>query len=137
MSITVEWSGPLPQQTVETEPYWDAAAEGTLLLQRCDDCTKFQYPYRGFCCHCWSDNVKDFPSSGEGVVWTQSAVYFNRSVGASGEPYSVGVVELEGGVRVISNIINVDPTEVHIGMPVSVTFARAANGQAIPVFEPR
>lgn len=137
MTSTLEWTGPLPQQTAETKPYWDAAASGTLLLQRCEDCTKFQYPYRGFCCHCWHGKISDYASSGDGVVWTHSTVYFNRSAGSTGEPYCVAVVEVEGGIRVVSNIVGIDPESVHIGMPVTVDFANASEGRAIPVFVPR
>jgi uncharacterized OB-fold protein len=137
MSKTLDWTGPVPQQTAETKPYWDAAAAGVLLLQRCEDCGKFQTPYRGFCCHCWHGDIRDFPSSGDGVVWSHSTVYSNRTAGSTGEPYCVAVVELEGGVRVVSNVIDVAPEEVRIGMPVAVTFARVDEELAIPVFRPR
>jgi uncharacterized OB-fold protein len=129
------WTGFLPATTPETAPFWEAANQGVFLLQRCPDCGKTQYHYRALCCHCWSDNVEDFPSSGRGTVWTYSVVYRNNTPGYKEEtPYVVGLVELEGGVKVVTNIIGCDPEAVTFGTKVEATFAKADSGQHIPLF---
>jgi uncharacterized protein len=132
---TTTWTGWLPTTTPETEPFWRAADEGVFLLQRCPDCGKTQYHYRALCSHCWSDRIEDLPSSGRGKVWTYSVVYRNSTAGYQEKvPYVVGLVELEGGVKVISNIIGAEPDSVTFGTAVEVTFAKTAGGRSIPLF---
>lgn len=130
------WTGFIPMSTVETEPFWRAANEGVLLLQRCPDCGKTQYHYRSLCSHCWSDRIEDFPSSGRGTVWTWSVVHRNNTPGYQEHvPYVVALVELEDGVKVITNVVGVDPEAVDFGTPVELTFARTDEGQNIPLFK--
>jgi uncharacterized OB-fold protein len=126
------WTGFLPVTTPETAPFWEAANKGVFLLQKCPDCGKTQYHYRALCSHCWSDNVEDFPSSGRGTVWTYSVVYRNNTPGYKEKtPYVVGLVELEGGVKVVTNIIGGDPEAVTFGTKVEATFAKAESGQRL------
>ena len=49
-------------------------------------------------------------------------------------PYVVVLVELEEGTRLISNLVDVDPTEVAIGMPVEVSFERIDEDLTLPLF---
>lgn len=129
------WTGKLPGRTPETAPFWEGCNEGVFLLQRCRRCDQVQYHYRAHCSHCWSDEIEDFPSAGKGTVWTCSTVYKNNSPGyRERTPYSVAVVELEGGVKVLGNVVDGDPEQVYIGMPVELRFSRAQTGQMIPVF---
>lgn len=133
---TTPWTGWVPATSPETQPYWDAANNGVLLLQKCPDCGKVQYHYRALCSFCWSDKIEDFPSSGRGAVWTYSVVYKNATKGYSEKlPYVVGLVELEGGVKFVTNIIGGDPEAVTFGTEVELTFAKTDAGQAIPLFK--
>jgi uncharacterized OB-fold protein len=130
------WTGFVPALTPETAPFWEAANAGTFLLQRCPDCGKTQYHYRALCSFCMSDKIEDYPSAGKGEVWTYSVVYRNNTAGYPEKvPYVVGLVELEGGVKVVSNIIGGDPEDVTFGTKVEVVFAKTQDGQAIPLFK--
>lgn len=53
-------------------------------------------------------------------------------------PYVAAIVELAEGPRMMTNVVNVEPTKVHVGMPVTVEFAPAGpDGMSlIPVFNP-
>jgi hypothetical protein len=133
----MEWNRPVPVLSPETQPFWDACKEGIFLIQQCEDCRKFQYHYRGFCCHCWSSAINDHPISGEGTVWTYTVIERNRAEGFRDlVPYAVALVEVPEGVRILSNVINCDPHTVEIGMPVKLTFVDAEDGLRIPMFEP-
>jgi uncharacterized OB-fold protein len=133
---TTPWTGWVPATTPETEPFWKAANEGVFLLQRCPDCGKTQYHYRALCAHCMSDKIEDFPSSGRGTVWTYSVVYRNGTAGYTEKtPYVVALVELEDGVKVITNVVGGDPEAVTFGTEVELTFAKTSQGQAIPLFK--
>jgi uncharacterized protein len=137
MSIeAAPWTGFVPVVSPETAPFWNAANEGTFLLQRCQDCSKVQYHYRALCSHCMSDRVEDFASSGRGKVWTYTVVYKNGSPAYKDKtPYVIALVELEGGVKVLSNIETDEPESVTFDTPVDLIFAEAENGQAIPLFK--
>jgi uncharacterized OB-fold protein len=130
------WTGFVPAITPETAPFWEAADNGTFLLQRCPDCGNTQYHYRALCSFCMSDKIEDYPSTGKGEVWTYSVVYRNNTAGYGEKvPYVVGLVELEGGVKVVSNIIGGNPENVTFGTKVEAVFAKTEDGQAIPLFK--
>lgn len=135
MTDILTFTGELPTRSPETAPFWDAANQGVLLLQKCNDCQKFQYHYRAHCSHCFSVDIADYPSAGEGTVWTFSTVYKNSTPHFTDQtPYAVGVAQMEGGVLVFGSIHGIDPEAVEIGLPVNVAFAKAEDGQMIPVF---
>jgi len=128
---------PLPTLDVETRPFWEACKRHELLVQRCNDCGKFQYYPRAVCCHCLSTNLEYRKASGKGKVYTYSVVYINRAPGWDDKtPYVVAYVELEEGVRMMTNIVGCDPETVKIDMPVEVTFEDLSEEVALPVFKP-
>lgn len=132
-----EWKKPLPTIVGETLPYWEACRREELLIQRCDSCAQYQFYPRAICAHCWVGNVQWVKSTGRGTVWTFTVTYQNRSPGFSDEvPYVLALVELEEGIKMFTNIIQCEPRNVYIGMPVEVTFIKATNNVTIPYFKP-
>lgn len=134
------WERPAPTYTPETKPFWDAAAQGRFVVQSCRACSQWQYPYRGFCCHCWSSDIETRQAT-RGTVFTHSTIFRNDTPGFEDDaPYAVAMVQLDdagGGLMVMTNIVGCAPEEVHIGMPVQVTFRDSVDGRQIPVFTPR
>jgi uncharacterized OB-fold protein len=55
----------LPAPDPETQPFWDAARAGTLLIRRCRDCGRFTFYPRPFCPVCWSTNVEWVEAGGQ------------------------------------------------------------------------
>ncbi|MCY3640122.1 MAG: Zn-ribbon domain-containing OB-fold protein, partial [Gammaproteobacteria bacterium] len=120
-----------------TQPFWDACAQGRLLLQRCGDCGHLQLYPRLLCAACGSRTLGWVEASGRGTVKTFTII--RRAVSAAFEPdapYVVALVELEEGPTLMSNIIGRDPASVAIGQPVRVTFEARGEGIAVPQFEP-
>ena len=131
------WNKPLPTVSGETKPFWDACRRGQLLIQKCDRCDEFQFYPRGICANCWSEDIRWVTASGKGTVWTYTVTYQNRTPGfAEDVPYVLALVELEEGVRMFTNIIECQPRDVSIGMPVEVTFVQANNQISVPYFKP-
>ena len=135
---TATWH--LPQPDVETQPYWDAAAEGKLLIKHCTACDRsFFYP-RNHCPRCWSTDTEWREAAGTGTVYTFTVVHQNDLPPFRDRvPYVVAIVELDEGARMTSNIEGVDAEEVACGMPVRVSFreeARDDGGVHLPVFVP-
>ena len=132
-----DWKKPLPTISGESKPYWDACRQGQLVIQKCDSCNEFQFYPRGICANCWSNDIKWHKASGKGTVWSFTVTYQNRTPGfAEDVPYILALVELEEGVRMFTNILECDPKEAKIGMPVEVTFVRANDQITIPYFKP-
>ena len=126
-----------PPVTPEAEAYWDATRDKRLVLPWCKECDRpFWYP-RPVCPACLSPNVEWREASGRGEVYAVSVMHRpGNPTMQSRVPYAVALVELEEGVRVMTNIVGVDPGEVKIGMPVSVTWEPLSDGRHLPLFEP-
>ena len=135
--MTTQWNKPLPTVAGETKAFWDSCRRGQLVIQYCDGCDEYQWYPRGICADCWGESVRWVQSSGRGTVWTYTVTYQNRTPGfAEMVPYVLALVELEEGVRMFTNIIDCNPRDVHIGMPVEVTFQTATPQLTIPYFKP-
>ena len=129
-----EWNKPLQTISGETKPFWDFCRQGKLLLQRCDRCNEYQFYPRGICAHCWSNDIKWVQSSGRGTVWTFTVTHQNRTPGFDTGPYVLALVELEEGVKMFTNILECEPGDVKIGMPVEVAWEDMSDDLAIPRF---
>jgi len=114
------------------EAFWKAARDGVLVVQRCGSCGHHQFYGRSFCLRCDSDSVAWTPVGGGGTVY--SATRVRRSWMPHVEvPYIVAVVELDEGVRLVTNIVN---GEANIGDRVRLLWRQRAGLPPIPVFEP-
>jgi uncharacterized OB-fold protein len=117
-----------------TEPFWAAAKEGRLVAPQCADCGTFRLPPTPFCPNCRS-TVLDWPElSGEATVYSFAVVH-----GFPGLPDLVlvpAVLDLPDapGARLVSNVVDVDPSEVFIGMRLRVDFVPIADGWMLPIF---
>ncbi len=132
-----EWKKPLPTIVGETKPFWNSCQQGRLLIQKCGRCGEHQFYPRGICANCWSNDIQWARSSGKGTVWTFTLTYQNRTPGFAEEvPYILALVELDEGVKMFTNIVECNPRNVKIGMPVEVTFVQATTQVAIPFFKP-
>jgi uncharacterized OB-fold protein len=128
----------LPQPTAESQPFWDGCARRELLIQRCETCGRFWFPPSNRCQHCWSPEFTWQRVSGRARLY--SFTVFHRAYAAELAdqlPYVVGVVELEEGPRLITNIVGCDPAGVRVDMPVGVVFDEIAEGVALHAFAPQ
>ncbi|WP_067650645.1 Zn-ribbon domain-containing OB-fold protein [Nocardia harenae] len=119
-----------------TEPFWQAAKEDRLVALACGDCGTFRMPPTPYCPNCRSKAQNWVELSGRATVFSFSIVR-----GYPGFPdivIAAAVLDLEGapGARLVSDIIEVDPDAVYIGMPVTVTFSPITEGWKIPLFRP-
>ncbi|MBI4491693.1 MAG: Zn-ribbon domain-containing OB-fold protein [Chloroflexi bacterium] len=127
---------PLPVITPTTEPFWRACAEGRLLLRRCQTCgSLFHYP-RQACPSCWSEALEWRESSGRGAIWSFSQVHVALGGDAWKDelPYTVVIVELDEGVRMLSRLVGSAADEPAVGDRVQVEFFRQAEGVCLPYF---
>jgi len=129
---------PLPPQTPEWEPFYQAAARATLALPRCTHCGEFRFPPRPVCPTCLGQRFEWQTVSGRGEVWSYVVMHqVYHPAFASEVPYAVVLVRLEEGPRIISRLLDVPPHQVRIGAPVEVTFVTVEEGLHLPMFRPR
>jgi uncharacterized OB-fold protein len=127
----------LPAPDPETQPFWDAARAGTLLIRHCGDCGRYHFYPRPFCPVCWSTNVEWAEASGRATLYTWSVVRRN-DLPPFGErvPYVAAVVDLDEGPRMMTNVVDCDFDALEIGMPLEVLFQQISEDVTIPVFRP-
>jgi len=123
-----------------TQPFWDAAAQHRLVVAQCGTCGTCRMPPTPFCPACQSQQIDWKTLSGLGEIYTYTIV--DRAIlpgMAEHLPYVPAVITLEGGggVRLISNVVDVALTELAIGMPVRVVWDDQREGVAVPRFRPR
>ncbi|MFB6828196.1 Zn-ribbon domain-containing OB-fold protein [Streptomyces hydrogenans] len=118
-----------------TRPYWDAAAEGRLLLRRCRACARPHHYPREFCPHCWSEDVDWEPASGRATLYTWSVVHRN-DLPPFGErvPYVAAVVDLAEGPRMMTQVVDVPEDDLRADMALEVVFRTGDDGVVVPVF---
>lgn len=122
---------PAPVVNAEVKPFFDAAAEGRLLLKKCADCGEAHFYPRAICPHCFSANTIWIDAGGTGTIHTYSVL--RRGVPV---PYCIAYVTLDEGVSMISNIVDCDLDAVRIGQPVRVVFKPTEGGPPVPMFTP-
>ncbi|TJZ52063.1 Zn-ribbon domain-containing OB-fold protein [Streptomyces piniterrae] len=115
----------LPEVDAFTRPYWDAAAEGRLLLRRCraEGCGAAHHYPREFCPYCWSEDVEWEPADGRATLYTWSVVHRNDLPPFGGRvPYVAAVVDLAEGPRMMTEVTDCPEADLRIGMPLRVHF---------------
>ncbi len=128
---------PRPTLRGEEEPFYAAAADGRLVIQRCPSCMRAVFYPRTLCPHCHDGTPEWIDASGRGAVYSFSVLHRAGAPGFDAEvPYVVALVDLDEGVRLMANVVSVSPERVEIGMPVSVTFESREDGFTVPQFEP-
>ena len=127
---------PVPDIDDVNRLYFEGTAAGELRIRHCRSCGNLFRFAHAWCPSCWSQDLDFKVASGRGRVETFTVVHqapypsFEDRI-----PYVIALIELEEGVRMMSNIVGCDPEEVEIGLPVSVTYEERGPVM-IPMFAP-
>jgi len=125
----------LPDTRNAGAAFWSKAAEGVLVVPKCTECGRTFWHPRPRCPHCGSERVDWIRASGRGTVHTYTVVrqsddpYFKTKA-----PYAVAMIDLDEGVRIMTNIVDTPLAALAVGMRVEVLFEDAGGGIAIPLF---
>jgi hypothetical protein len=127
---------PLPAITPETAHFWEGARAGELRLQQCAACSHVYFPPRPFCPQCAARDVQVVRASGRATLY--SYVIHHRPAPGFTPPYSIAVVQLEEGPRMMSNIVQVEqtPQALQLDMALEVVFERLTDEISLPLFRP-
>ncbi len=107
--------------------FWAALADGRFLVTRCEACDTLQFPPRPRCPHCLADSICWQELSGSGVLYTSTRIYAAGGGFACMTPYSVGIVDLDEGVRVLTRLLH-DASSLPPGAAVELVVVDHTNG---------
>ena len=126
---------PVPEPSSVSQPYWAATAQRQLVMQRCDGCRRLVWYPRHMCPHCGGFSLTWERLCGRGVIHAVS-VHHRPAHPAFADrvPYSVVLVDLEEGARIMSNVFGPPPS---VGDDVSVAWLPLDDGRNLPTFEQR
>lgn len=114
---------PLPSPNDLTTGFWEAATRHELVVQRCGGCDLLRHYPQPMCAACHSTDWTWSPVSGRGVVYsftvTEQAFH---PAWADALPYAVATIELDEGVRMVTDLPADDVADVAIGRRVEVFF---------------
>jgi hypothetical protein len=129
---------PSPGWNANTEPYWLAASQKQLVVQRCSACGSHRWPPNPACYKCTSMDFAWSPVAGAGRVF--SYTWADYPPPPEGER-NITVVELEGTqgepVRMLSWVVDVPRKDLVCGLPVEVTFLPVDEEVAVPAWRPK
>ena len=127
---------PAPAVNPETMEFWTATADGRLLVKRCQDCDNLIWYPRAICPVCSSLRTEWFEVSGRGAIYSYTINHRGEGAYQGVPPYVLAYVELDEGLRMMTNIVEADGADLAVGLPVEVVFHDTGAGAALPRFRP-
>jgi uncharacterized OB-fold protein len=109
----------------DDRPWWDALRRHELVIQRCAACGAWRHPPAPVCASCRSAETRWERVQGRGRIYSYTIIHHPvHPALADRVPYNVVLVELPeaGGVRLLSNLVDVPAEDVRIGLEVEVVF---------------
>jgi uncharacterized OB-fold protein len=131
------YTKPLPEPTEVSRPFWDAAREHRLLIQRSKNTGKYVFYPRAVSPFGRDDELEWVEAAGRGLVYSYTVA--RRPTGpqwAGDVPYVIAIIELDEGVHMTANIVDCDVDAVRVGMPVEVTYQEVTPEVTLPQFRP-
>lgn len=124
-----------PSVSPDTEFFWNGLRERLLLIQRCSSCGALRHPPRPMCPHCLSTEWDTIESTGRGTVHS-FVMPQHPQFPFMDYPYIVALIDLAEGIRLVSNLIDIEPENAWIDMPVEVYFTEFDDGFVLHQFRP-
>ena len=126
----------IPFITPETKHFWEGTRLGELRVQKCNSCGCIYFPPKPFCSRCSSKDISIVSCSGEAKLYS----YVISHLPAPGfePPFSIVVVELLEGPRMMSNVIGCPQTTASLvlDMPLAVVYEKLSDEITLPLFRP-
>jgi uncharacterized protein len=131
------YAKPLPHLDEESRPFWEALQRHELYIQKCRDCGDLRYHPRALCTNCLSSRTEWVRCKGAGKIYTFTVTNQNQAAGFRDSlPYVMAWVDLDEGLKMLTNIVDCPPQEVKIGMPVEAVFEDVTPEVTLVKFRP-
>jgi uncharacterized protein len=122
-----------PVVSPDTEFFWAGTTVGELRVQRCDDCGTVRHPPGPRCPSCGNMTPGYVVAAGTGEVYSY-VVHHHPPVPGKRLPIVIALVQLPEGVRMVGELLGVDPERVRIGLPVHAEFVRIDDDLTLPAW---
>lgn len=126
---------PRPALTRDNKWWFDAAKEHRLMIQRCTKCGVLRHPPRPRCDKCGSYEWNGLEASGKGTVYSFVVMHYPQ-VPSFDYPLPIGLIELEEGTRLVANLVEVEPSDIKVGMAVELVWEDHDEELTLPAFKP-
>jgi uncharacterized OB-fold protein len=126
---------PRPAMNEDNEFFFRGVDRDELLIRSCTNCGRDQHPPLPMCPACGGLDWAERSVVGEGTVYTFTVTSHPHFPGFE-RPFVVALVELRCRARLVTNLIDVDPAQVTIGMPVEVAYTAVDDELTLPLFRP-
>jgi uncharacterized OB-fold protein len=131
----------LPRVSDLNRHFWQGGERGELVFLRCQKCGTFVHPPQPICPVDYGKDLRPEAVSGRGTVATFT-VNHQAWLAEMALPYVIALITIDEQVdlRLQTNIVECDPDDVHIGLPVEVVFDHREDPEGdvwIPLFRPR
>ena len=116
-------------------PFWRAARDGVLVVQRCSDCGLYRFPASDLCSQCLGTNLDWVPAAGEAELY--SFVVMHHAADpyfAARTPYVVADVKLVEGPHLIATVVGESTKDLRIGQRLVARFERVSEEIHLPIF---
>lgn len=131
------YNKPLPQPSRWTKKYWEGAKDHKLLIQKCSACGNYMFYPRLYCVHCFSEHIEWVEASGKGKIYSYTVTLSNPvSTFMEDLPFTIAIIELDEGVRMLSHVVNCDHGKLKCDMRVEVVFEDITEKFSLPKFQP-
>ena len=130
---------PLPEITDLTRPFWSAAKQRKLVMQKCARCGTLNFLPKPWCIDCGHRVLKWTEVGPLGTIYSRvvaSTVMMNFPAWKADLPVVLGIIDLDDGARMYGQVIGCPPEAVQIGMRVEACFEDISAEAAIPKFRP-
>ena len=115
---------PMPVPTEISAPFWEGLKAERLLIQQCNQCSHWVFYPRRHCPQCLAHELTWREVNGEATLYSFTVTRIATLPDFADEmPQMLAVIELAQGVRINSNLVGLDESEVKIGMRLQPVFA--------------
>lgn len=130
---------PLPEITDLTRPFWTAAKNGKLMMQKCGKCETVNFPPKPWCVECGDRDLEWTEVKPTGSIYSHTvslSVAMNYPAWQSELPVILCIIDMDDGARMYAQLTDCLPETIEIGMRVEAYFEDISEDAGIPKFRP-
>ena len=124
-----------PMVNRDSQFFWDGTARGELRIQKCNHCGALRFPPGPACQSCEAYDRGHVVAAGAGTVFSY-VVHRHPPVPGKELPIVIALIDLDEGVRMVGEVVDVADRDVRIGMRLRVDFNRVDDELTLPVWRP-
>lgn len=133
--MSTEYNKPLPVPQKWSQEFWKATKDHKFLLKKCKECGHIDHPPYYYCTECMSLEHEWVEASGKGTIYTFSTTYMGAPPAfTNDQPFTLAMIDLEEGPRMLSRIVDAKPEEITFGANVEAVFEDVTEETTLVMF---